>query len=119
VSSPSTHDLHDRFPQAGALSAALAGVGYLAGDQLGAALSLAAARDNGLGIALHTAGLPVGPRAGRRHPGHHAGQGGRGYKPLAREAGARQRLAQVTSTMIVWYPVAPLGSVLCFTSVWV
>src|SRR5256885_1610042 len=36
-----TNDLADRFPQAGALSAALAGVGYLAGEQLGAALFLA------------------------------------------------------------------------------
>jgi hypothetical protein len=44
---------------------------------------------------------------------------GRNDKPLAREAGARQRLAQVTLTRIVWYPVAPSGSVRCFTSVWV
>jgi MoxR-like ATPase len=36
-----TNDLADRFPQAGALSEALAGVGYLAGEQLGAALFLA------------------------------------------------------------------------------
>ncbi len=36
-----THDLDDRFPQVGALSAALESVGYLAGDQLGAALFLA------------------------------------------------------------------------------
>jgi MoxR-like ATPase len=41
VSSLSTHDLHDRFPQVGDLSAALETVGYLAGDQLGAALFLA------------------------------------------------------------------------------
>jgi hypothetical protein len=40
-------------------------------------------------------------------------------KPLVRKAGARQRLAQVTVTWIVWYPVAPLGSVLCTTAVWV
>jgi len=37
----STHDLHDRFPQVGDLSSALSQVGYLAGDQLGAALFLA------------------------------------------------------------------------------
>jgi MoxR-like ATPase len=36
-----TNDLADRFPQAGALSSALAEVGYLAGEQLGAALFLA------------------------------------------------------------------------------
>ena len=36
-----THDLHDRFPRVGDLSAALETVGYLAGDQLGAALFLA------------------------------------------------------------------------------
>ena len=36
-----THDLHDRFPQVGDLNAALETVGYLAGDQLGAALFLA------------------------------------------------------------------------------
>jgi MoxR-like ATPase len=41
VSSNVTHDLHDRFPQVGDLSAALETVGYLAGDQLGAALFLA------------------------------------------------------------------------------
>ena len=41
VSSTLTHDLDDRFPQVGALSAALESVGYLAGDQLGAALFLA------------------------------------------------------------------------------
>jgi MoxR-like ATPase len=36
-----TDDLGARFPQVGALSSALAGVGYLAGEQLGAALFLA------------------------------------------------------------------------------
>src|SRR4051795_2634968 len=36
-----TNDLADRFPQAGALSAALAGGGYLAGEELGAAFFLA------------------------------------------------------------------------------
>jgi MoxR-like ATPase len=36
-----TQDLDARFPQAGALTEALAGVGYLAGDQLAAALFLA------------------------------------------------------------------------------
>ena len=36
-----THDLDERFPQVGALSAALETVGYLAGDQLAAALFLA------------------------------------------------------------------------------
>ena len=36
-----THDLHDRFPNVGDLNAALETVGYLAGDQLGAALFLA------------------------------------------------------------------------------
>ena len=36
-----THDLDDRFPQVGALSAALESVGYLVGEQLGAALFLA------------------------------------------------------------------------------
>ncbi len=41
MSSLSTHDLHDRFPQVGDLSSALEEVGYLAGDQLGAALFLA------------------------------------------------------------------------------
>jgi MoxR-like ATPase len=41
VSSASTHDLGDRFPQVGTLSAALETVGYLAGDQLAAALFLA------------------------------------------------------------------------------
>ena len=44
-------------------------------------------------------------------------------KPLVRKAGARQRLVlgerQVTFTWMVWYPVAPLGSVRCFTAVWV
>jgi hypothetical protein len=44
-------------------------------------------------------------------------------KPLVRKAGARQRLVlgdrQVTFTWMVWYPVAPLGSVWCFTAVWV
>jgi MoxR-like ATPase len=41
VSSALTHDLEDRFPVVGALSAALETVGYLAGDQLAAALFLA------------------------------------------------------------------------------
>jgi MoxR-like ATPase len=41
VSSALTHDLEDRFPAVGALSAALETVGYLAGDQLAAALFLA------------------------------------------------------------------------------
>ena len=41
VSSALTHDLEDRFPVVGALSAALDTVGYLAGDQLAAALFLA------------------------------------------------------------------------------
>jgi MoxR-like ATPase len=41
VSSASTHDLGDRFPDVGALSGALGTVGYLAGDQLAAALFLA------------------------------------------------------------------------------
>ena len=36
-----THDLHDRFPNVGDLNAALETVGYLAGDQLAAALFLA------------------------------------------------------------------------------
>jgi len=36
-----THDLDARFPQVGALTEALGGVGYLAGDQLAAALFLA------------------------------------------------------------------------------
>ncbi len=40
-------------------------------------------------------------------------------KPLVRKAGARQRLAQVTLTLMVWYPVAPFGSVWCTTAVWV
>jgi hypothetical protein len=44
-------------------------------------------------------------------------------KPLVRKAGARQRLVlgerQVTFTWMLWYPVAPLGSVRCFTAVWV
>ena len=44
-------------------------------------------------------------------------------KPLVRKAGARQRLVlgerQVAFTWMVWYPVAPLGSVRCFTAVWV
>ena len=35
------HDLDERFPQVGALSGALEGVGYLAGQQLAAALFLA------------------------------------------------------------------------------
>src|SRR5713226_7454910 len=41
VSNALTHDLDDRFPRVGALSAALETVGYLAGDQLAAALFLA------------------------------------------------------------------------------
>ena len=41
MSSNVTHDLHDRFPQVAELNAALETVGYLAGDQLGAALFLA------------------------------------------------------------------------------
>src|SRR5208282_6395159 len=41
VSRTLQHDLDDRFPQVGALSDALESVGYLAGDQLGAALFLA------------------------------------------------------------------------------
>ena len=41
MSSTLTHDLDDRFPHVGALSAALESVGYLAGDQLAAALFLA------------------------------------------------------------------------------
>ena len=41
MSSALTHDLEDRFPAVGALSAALETVGYLAGDQLAAALFLA------------------------------------------------------------------------------
>jgi MoxR-like ATPase len=41
VSSVLAHDLDDRFPDTGALSAALETVGYLAGDQLSAALFLA------------------------------------------------------------------------------
>ena len=44
-------------------------------------------------------------------------------KPLVRKAGARQRLVlgerQVTFTWMVWYPVAPFGSVRWFTAVWV
>jgi len=36
-----SHDLHERFPHVGELVSALAEVGYLAGDQLGAALFLA------------------------------------------------------------------------------
>jgi hypothetical protein len=38
---------------------------------------------------------------------------------MVRKAGARHRLAQVTVTRMVWYPVAPFGSVLCTTAVWV
>jgi MoxR-like ATPase len=41
VSSALTHDLEERFPVVGALCAALETVGYLAGDQLAAALFLA------------------------------------------------------------------------------
>src|ERR1700751_2349059 len=41
VSRALTHDLDQRFPDVGALSAALETVGYLAGDQLAAALFLA------------------------------------------------------------------------------
>ncbi len=41
VSSALTHDLDERFPDVGALSAALESVGYLPGDQLSAALFLA------------------------------------------------------------------------------
>jgi MoxR-like ATPase len=41
VSSALTHDLEDRFPVVSALSAALETVGYLAGEQLAAALFLA------------------------------------------------------------------------------
>src|SRR5216683_3815493 len=41
VSNALTHDLGERFPRVGALSAALETVGYLAGDQLSAALFLA------------------------------------------------------------------------------
>jgi MoxR-like ATPase len=41
VSSAVTHDLGERFPDVGALSGALETVGYLAGDQLSAALFLA------------------------------------------------------------------------------
>jgi MoxR-like ATPase len=41
VSSPLTHDLDERFPDVGALTAALETTGYLAGDQLAAALFLA------------------------------------------------------------------------------
>src|SRR5579863_6017233 len=41
VSSALTHDLDQRFPDVGALSAALESVSYLAGDQLSAALFLA------------------------------------------------------------------------------
>ena len=44
---------------------------------------------------------------------------GRRDKPMVCEAGAHQRLAQVTLTRIVWYPVAPSGSVLCLSEVWV
>jgi MoxR-like ATPase len=41
VSSPSTNDLEQRFPDVGALSGALETTGYLAGDQLASALFLA------------------------------------------------------------------------------
>jgi len=41
VSSVLTHDLDERFPDVGALTAALESTGYLAGDQLAAALFLA------------------------------------------------------------------------------
>jgi MoxR-like ATPase len=41
VSSPLTNDLDQRFPDVGALSAALETIGYLAGDQLASALFLA------------------------------------------------------------------------------
>jgi len=41
VSSPLTNDLDQRFPDVGALSAALEAIGYLAGDQLASALFLA------------------------------------------------------------------------------
>ncbi len=41
MSSPLTHDLDERFPEVGALTAALETTGYLAGDQLAAALFLA------------------------------------------------------------------------------
>jgi MoxR-like ATPase len=41
VSSALTNDLDERFPDVGALSGALEGVGYLAGDQLAASLFLA------------------------------------------------------------------------------
>jgi hypothetical protein len=63
---------------------------------------------------------PQMPRAPRRK----RSRGDRGKnKPLVRKAGARQRLVlgerQVTFTWMVWYPVAPLGSVRCFTAVWV
>jgi hypothetical protein len=44
---------------------------------------------------------------------------GAGDEPMVREAGARHRLAHVTLTRIVWYPVAPSGSVRCFSEVWV
>src|SRR6516162_1325356 len=41
ASSALTHDLDERFPDVGALAAALEAVGYLAGDQLAASLFLA------------------------------------------------------------------------------
>ena len=41
MSSALTHDLDERFPDVGALAAALEAVGYLAGDQLAASLFLA------------------------------------------------------------------------------
>jgi len=73
------------------------------------------------------ASRPAGPLAAVRK----TAASGRRDKPMACEAGAHHRLAQcwpggdprnprqVTLTKIVWYPVAPSGSVLCLSEVWV
>jgi MoxR-like ATPase len=66
-----SNDLERRFPAVGALSGALETAGYLAGDQLAAALFLAVRM--GQPILLE-------------------GEPGPGNKPLGREAGAHQRL---------------------------
>jgi hypothetical protein len=90
--------------------------GYGAGVTVGSGLTgeTAGAGEPAWAIKLVTylACEPAGRRAG-------ATASGCRNEPMVRKAGARHRLAQVTLTRIVWYPVAPSGSVRCFSEVWV
>ena len=66
---------------------------------------------------VRRAGLPSG--AGSEGSGRRAAKISRWCAKRVRASGWLVDNPQVTSTWMVWYPVAPLGSVRCTTAVWV